>query len=101
MIAESIDTGEKRVKMYTDEQDIFKGDALVTFFREESVQLAINMLDDYTFRLGVPSENGNMRVTKADLSYRKEKAPEGEAPAKKYSAKEKKKIRKINEAQKR
>lgn len=70
LIAESLDTGEKRVKLYTNDDGKFKGEALVTYFREESVPLAIQMLDDYDFRLGKPNPDGTVKVSKADFSYK-------------------------------
>jgi HIV Tat-specific factor 1 len=45
MIAEDA-MGKKRVKMYFDENGQFKGDALVTYFKPESVPLAIQLLDE-------------------------------------------------------
>ena len=38
--------GQKRVKLYHDEEGNFKGDALVTYFKPESVPLALQLLDD-------------------------------------------------------
>lgn len=78
LIAESIDTEDKRVKMYTDDDGNFTGEALVIYYRPESVQLAINMLDDtdFNFRQG---PNGKMKVQEADVSFKKHKAEdEGE-----------------------
>jgi len=71
VIAEEIDSGKPRIKMYTDEAGKFKGDALVVYFRAESVSLAIQMLDDSDFRFGIASDSGNMRVKEADFSYKK------------------------------
>ena len=45
MIAEDA-SGQKRIKMYYDDTGAFKGDALVTYFKPESVPLAITMLDE-------------------------------------------------------
>ena len=87
MIAEATETGAPRIKLYTDEQGAFKGDALVVYFRPESVNLAIQMLDDTDFRFGETGPAGKMRVKEADFSYKKQQ----EAPTK-TSAKEKKKI---------
>jgi HIV Tat-specific factor 1 len=89
MIAEEIDSGESRIKMYEDEKGAFKGDALIVYFRPESVELAIQMLDDTEFRLGSPGPNGNMRVQIADSSYKRQK----EAPVQKNN-KDKQKIMK-------
>jgi HIV Tat-specific factor 1 len=77
MIAEEIDSGSPRIKLYTNEDGTLKGDALIVYFRPESVQLAIQVLDDTDFRFGQPAEMGNMRVKEADFSYKKQK----DAPA--------------------
>jgi HIV Tat-specific factor 1 len=73
VIAEEIDSRTPRIKLYTDEQGTPKGDALVVYFRPESVQLAIQMLDDTDFRFGVTSPEGTIRVKEADFSYKKVK----------------------------
>jgi len=52
VISEEIDTGKPRIKLYRNEDGTPKGDALVIYFRPESVNLAINMLDDSPFRIG-------------------------------------------------
>lgn len=70
VIAEEIDSGRPRIKMYTDEQGNFKGDALVVYFRPESVNLAVQMLDETDFRLGVKGPDGPMRVQPADFSFK-------------------------------
>lgn len=72
MIAEEIDSGRPRIKMYEDDKGQFKGDALVVYFRPESVDLAVQMLDDSDFRLGESSKGGRMRVQVADYSYKKQ-----------------------------
>jgi HIV Tat-specific factor 1 len=52
VIMEDITTGEPKIRLYKAESGALKGDALITFFKEESVPLAINLLDDAEFRLG-------------------------------------------------
>ncbi|KAL6717974.1 hypothetical protein ACLMJK_004059 [Lecanora helva] len=84
VIAEEIDSGKPRIKLYTDDNGNCKGDALIMFFRPESVELAIQLLDETEFRLG---EGQKMKVTIADFSYKTQK----EAPVK-SNMKEKKKI---------
>lgn len=79
MIAEEIDSGGPRIKMYEDDKGQFKGDALVVYFRPESVNLAIQMLDDSDFRFGTEGPMGRMRVQAADFSYKSQQ----EAPEKK------------------
>ncbi|OLN88739.1 Splicing factor U2AF-associated protein 2 [Colletotrichum chlorophyti] len=71
VIAEEIDSGRPRIKMYTDEGGNFKGDALVVFFKPQSVEMAIMLLDDTEFRFepGAPK----MRVQAAESSYKKTK----------------------------
>lgn len=89
VIAEEIDRGKPRIKLYTDDQGSFKGDALIVYFRPESVDLAIQMLDDTDFRLGQSAPGGKMKVVAADFSYKAQK----DAPAK-SNMKDKKKIMK-------
>lgn len=72
VIAEEIDSGRPRIKLYTDADGRFKGDALVVFFKPQSVEMAIMLLDDTDFRF-TPSgtSTGKLRVQAADLSYKK------------------------------
>ena len=67
-----------------DDKGNFKGDALILFFRPESVDLAVQLLDETEFRLG---QGQKMKVAAADFSYKTQK----DAPAK-SNLKEKKKI---------
>ena len=76
VIAEEIDSGRPRIKMYMDDRDVFKGEALIVYFRPESVNLAIQMLDDSNFRIGEPHAQ-HMRVQRADFSFKSQQ----EAPA--------------------
>lgn len=72
VIAEEIDSGKPRIKLYTDERGDFKGDALVVFFKPQSVEMAIMLLDETDFRYtdsGLSS--GKIRVQAADSSYKK------------------------------
>ena len=87
VIAEEIDRGKPRIKLYTDEQERFKGEALIVYFRAESVDLAVQMLDETDFRFGQDAPTGKMKVQAADFSYKTQQ----EAPTK-TSAKDKKKI---------
>ncbi|KAJ2457672.1 hypothetical protein GGF42_002538 [Coemansia sp. RSA 2424] len=48
-------TDKPRVKLYRNSDDTLKGDALVTFFKAPSVQLAIDILDDSQFRAKEPA----------------------------------------------
>ena len=84
VIAEEIDTHAPRIKLYTDEKTgALKGDALIVYFRAESVNLAIQMLDDTDFRLGQSALGGKMRVSAADFSYKQQKeAPQDGAKGK-------------------
>ncbi|KAL7925084.1 hypothetical protein ACQKWADRAFT_285003 [Trichoderma austrokoningii] len=83
VIAEEIDSGAPRIKMYTDAEGNFKGDALVVFFKPQSVDMAVMLLDDTVFRyLPSGAAEGRIRVQVADSSYKKtqyEPAGGGEA----------------------
>lgn len=95
VIAEEIDSAQPRIKMYEDEQGQFKGEALIVYFRPESVDLAIQMLDDSDFRLGVAGPMGKMRVQKADYSFKRQQdAPENKAGPKGQSRDKNKIIKK-------
>jgi HIV Tat-specific factor 1 len=96
VIAEEIDSGRSRIKMYTDSEGTFKGEALVVYFRPESVNLAVQMLDDSDFRLGVRGPCGPMRVQPADFSFKSQQ----EVPTK-TSARDMKKILKKTQKLKR
>lgn len=86
IVAEEVDSGKPRIKLYTNDQGEFKGDALVVYFKPESIKLAVNMLDETDFRIGEEGPAGKMRVTEADRSYKKQQdynTKAGEAGGKK------------------
>ncbi|CZT40895.1 related to cold sensitive U2 snRNA supressor [Rhynchosporium secalis] len=94
VIAEEIDSGKPRIKLYMDDKGDFKGDALVVFFKAPSVDMAITLLDDTEFRFGDRS-GGTMRVQAAESSYKKVQHTDGGDQAvekKKTSMKDKQKI---------
>lgn len=76
VIAEEIDSGSPRIKLYTDDAGKPKGDALIVYFRPESVALAITMADDTDFRLGQSGAMGKMKVVEADRAYKRQKDDE-------------------------
>ncbi|CZR62080.1 related to cold sensitive U2 snRNA supressor [Phialocephala subalpina] len=93
VIAEEIDSGKPRIKLYTDSKGDFKGDALIVFFKAPSVNMAITLLDDTEFRFG---DSSKMRVQAADSSYKKVQHNDGEEDKdkerKKTTMKDKQKI---------
>jgi HIV Tat-specific factor 1 len=93
VIAEEIDSGKPRIKLYTDDKGAFKGDALIVFFKAPSVDMAIMLLDDTEFRIG-DKANGKMRVQAAESSYKKVQPNDGgeEKEKPKTSMKDKQKI---------
>ena len=88
LIAEEIDSKKPRIKLYLDDKGNPKGDALIVYFRPESVNLAIQMLDDTQLRLG---EGPMTKVVAADFSYKKIKE-EGATEKKGKKAGEQKKV---------
>lgn len=58
------DEGNPKIKLYTDESGAFKGDALVSYFKGESVDLAVTLFDDTELEMG--SGEGNIHVSKAE-----------------------------------
>ncbi|KAF3042244.1 hypothetical protein E8E11_000410 [Didymella keratinophila] len=79
--------GNKRIKMYKDDEGNFNGDALIVYFKKDSVDLAIRMMDEYYFRIEDQSQ-GVIRVKEADYSYKKN--TDGEAIKNQLSRKDKK-----------
>ncbi|KAF7315707.1 RRM domain-containing protein [Mycena indigotica] len=67
-VLEEDDDGEPKVKMYAQDDGSFSGEALVVYFKEDSVFLAERMLDDAELRIGDPSTV--MRVAKADFTHK-------------------------------
>lgn len=65
------DDGKPRIKLYYDDDGKFKGDALIVYFKEGSVDLAITLLDDTELELG--AGYGNMRVRFAEYDKSKTK----------------------------
>ena len=69
-LIEEDDGGYPKVKLYARDDGTFSGDALVVYFKEESVDLAIAMLDDSELRLGEPGTR--MRVQRAEFGHKHE-----------------------------
>lgn len=62
-------SNEPKIKLYKDSEGKLKGDALVMYLREESVALAVDLLDDSPFRF---NESSVIKVQAAEF---KEKDP--------------------------
>ncbi|KAI8922324.1 hypothetical protein DFJ77DRAFT_425403 [Powellomyces hirtus] len=76
ILMEDLKTGLPKIKLYRDAAGVPKGDALVSYFKEESVELACNLLDESDFRAGIASK---IHVQKA-VFQEKEKPPASEQP---------------------
>jgi len=91
LIMKDIDNGRMKIKLYTERgTDILKGDALCTYIKRESVDLALKLLDGYKFRdkeIHVEIAKFVMRGAKYDPSLK----------PKKKKRKDKEKIKKIQE----
>ncbi|TFK44678.1 hypothetical protein BDQ12DRAFT_641545 [Crucibulum laeve] len=97
-VIEEDDGGEPKVKMYAKDDGTFSGEALVVYFKEDSVLLALNILDDAELRFGDPSTV--MKVTQADFSHKNSGGAEhGESKPRKTVDK-KKASRRIGKMQK-
>ncbi|KAF7985034.1 hypothetical protein HWV62_8861 [Athelia sp. TMB] len=67
-LIEEDDQGEPKIKMYARDDGTFSGEALIVYFKEESVTLALNILDDAELRLG---DSGSvMTVKKAEFGHK-------------------------------
>ena len=83
------DEGNPKVKLYTDENGRFKGDALVSYFKQNSVDLACTLFDDTELVLG--SGEGNIKVNQAEFkkpSCEEDKVKERKKEAKQNDAKD-------------
>ncbi|KIY64154.1 hypothetical protein CYLTODRAFT_381276 [Cylindrobasidium torrendii FP15055 ss-10] len=60
--------GEPKVKMYAKDDGTFSGEALVVYFKEDSVSLALNILDESELRLGDPKSV--MHLARADFAHK-------------------------------
>lgn len=86
-VIEEDEHGEPKVKMYARDDGSFSGEALVVYFKEDSVTLALTLLEDAELRLGQPSTV--MRVTKADFAHKAHGSGEGESKPRKTVDKKK------------
>jgi HIV Tat-specific factor 1 len=85
VIMEDLETGEPKIKIYRDENGLSKGDALVSYFKEESVPLAIDLLDDSELRPGESATKMSVQVAvfKEKEPVEKKKSTTGKLKAKK------------------
>ncbi|EJD52695.1 hypothetical protein AURDEDRAFT_111297 [Auricularia subglabra TFB-10046 SS5] len=73
------DEGAPKVKMYARDDGSFNGEALVVYFKEESVTLAVTMLDDAELRVGI--DKTRMSVQKADFTHKQPQQAEVKSSA--------------------
>ncbi|CAE6417292.1 unnamed protein product [Rhizoctonia solani] len=62
------DEGKPKVKLYRSEDGNFTGEALVVYYKEESVELAVTLLDDAELRLG--EVGSKMKVQRAEYGHK-------------------------------
>ncbi|PIA18198.1 hypothetical protein COEREDRAFT_80102 [Coemansia reversa NRRL 1564] len=72
-------TNKPRIKLYCDDKGGLKGDALVTYFKAPSVQLAVDILDDSQFRANSPAR---INVEQAEFKDKPERKDEKDAAKK-------------------
>jgi len=79
-LIEEDDTGAPKVKLYARDDGTFSGDALIVYFKEDSVALALGLLDDSELRIGDP--NSRMQVKRAEFGHKHEagQVEGGDAP---------------------
>ncbi|KAJ1926363.1 hypothetical protein IWQ60_003849 [Tieghemiomyces parasiticus] len=74
LIMEDFETKRPKIKLYTNEDGTPKGDALITYFKPESVPLAINLMDDAPLR---PGGGDNLRVSEAEFKIKESASADG------------------------
>lgn len=72
------DKAQPKVKFYANDDGSFNGEALVVYFKEESVSLALSILDEAELRLGEPRTK--MTVQIAQFGHKKAEGKEMEIP---------------------
>jgi len=68
-------SGSPRIKLYTNEDGSFKGEALVVYLQKESVELAVRLFDQTELRLG--SGEGLIGVQEAKWEEKKKESRDG------------------------
>ena len=99
-LIEEDDQGERKVKMYARADGTFSGEALIVYFKEDSVTLALNILDDAELRVGDPATRMSVQI--ANFGHKHEAgATEGDDTAKmRKTVNKKKATRRIGKMQK-
>ena len=95
-VIEEDDGGEPKIKMYARDDGTFIGEALVVFFKEDSVTLAVNLMDEAELRLGDASTR--MKVQKAEFGHKHQQGA-GEQGAERKVVNKKKATKRIGKMQ--
>ncbi|KAI8990798.1 hypothetical protein BDF20DRAFT_812538 [Mycotypha africana] len=93
VIMEDLETGEPKIKIYRDDQGVPKGDALITYFKEESVPLAIDLLDEAELRPG--EKTSKLNVQKAVFKQKDNTTTEQKKKSMSSKMKAKKKLQQM------
>ncbi|KAF8492298.1 hypothetical protein JB92DRAFT_3003401 [Gautieria morchelliformis] len=72
------DQAQPKVKLYAKDDGSFNGEALIVYFKEESVSLALSILDDAELRLGELHTRMNVQI--AQFGHKKEEGKEMAKP---------------------
>lgn len=91
LVMKDPDSGKMKVKLYTEKgSDVLKGDALCTYIKIESVELALNILDGYDLR------GNKIHVERAKFTMKGDSYDPSLKPKKK-KRKDREKIKKMQE----
>ncbi|KAH7914131.1 hypothetical protein BJ138DRAFT_1123787 [Hygrophoropsis aurantiaca] len=97
-VIEEDDEGELKIKLYANDNGQFTGEALVVYFKEESVPLAVTLLDESELRIGDASSV--MRVQKAEFNHKNTGMEVDGQPKPRKTVDKKKASRRIGKMQK-
>ena len=96
-VIEEYDEGEPKIKRYAREDRSLSGEVLVVFFKEHSVALPLDLVDEAEFMLG--DGFTRMRVQRAVFGHKRQQGPGGQGGGERKVVDKKKATKRIGKIQ--